>query len=121
MKEDNTNENGNDSDNDKDNDSGNEIMQSYISELIEFSERKFSIVLIKEVKHDNNNKSKKSSSIPIVTINNNRQINIMNVNQNLKICKNNNNGGSLLINALNNPKSKNGIKNRMLKEQGLLP
>ena len=67
--EDNTNENGNDSDNgkDKDNDSGNAIMQSYISELIELSERKFSIVIIKEIKHDNNNKSKKSSSIPLVT------------------------------------------------------
>jgi hypothetical protein len=60
--------------------------------------------------NDNNNNYK-------IDINNNRQINIMNVNQNLKICKNNNNGGSLLINALKNPKSKNGLKNRMLKEQ----
>ena len=63
--EDNTNENGNDSDNDNDN--GNSIMQSDISELIELSERKFSIIIIKEVKHDNNNKSKKSSSIPVIT------------------------------------------------------
>ena len=63
--EDNTNENGNDSDNDNDN--GNSIMQSDISELIELSERKFSNIVIKEVKHDNNNKSKKSSSIPVIT------------------------------------------------------
>jgi hypothetical protein len=56
--EDNTNENGNESDNDNDN--GNSIMQSDISELIELSERKFSNIIIKEVKHDNNNKSKKS-------------------------------------------------------------
>ena len=61
--EDNNNENGNDSD--KDNE--NAIIQSDISELIELSERKFSIVKIKEVKHDNNNKSKKSSSIPVIT------------------------------------------------------
>ena len=65
----NDNENGNDSDNDndKDNDNENAIMQSDISELIELSERKFNNIIIKEVKHDNNNKSKKSSSIPVIT------------------------------------------------------
>jgi len=68
VEEENPNENGNDSDNDNDNDNNvKSTMQYDISELIELSERKFSIILIKENKHDNNNKSKKSSSIPIIT------------------------------------------------------
>ena len=51
-----------------------------------------------------------------IDINNERQINIMNLNQNNKINKNNN-GGTLLINALKSPKGKDRFKNRRLKEK----
>lgn len=59
---------GEESRNDSDNENDNATMQSDIIELIELSERKFSTIIIKEMKHDNNNnKSKNKSSVPVIT------------------------------------------------------
>ena len=64
------------------------------------------------VKDNNENKNINLN----IDINDNRRINIIKANQDIKICKNAD-GGTILINGLKNPKEKGRLKNRRLKEK----